>query len=255
MNDFASQAGHFYTLAGEPMYEIVGKNGKLRQTNVRDARELNLVPSVTTIIRCAAAPRLEQWKREQVLLAALTLPRRPGELEADWLRRVEQDWQAQGRAAADRGTAIHAAIEKHYRGEPDPDWWEWVKVAKDAIEGACGPQNWKPERSFATFEPRPYGGKLDLHSDEWVIDVKTKDQLAGKTLRPRDLYDEHHQQLSAYARGVGLTTFRAGILFVDRAEPVATFVEADPQALREGLEMFDGLLAYWYAKSQLKVAA
>jgi hypothetical protein len=104
--DFATQAGHWYALNGEPRYTIKGANGRERNTTLADARKLQLVPSVTTIIRMAAAPALEKWKRDQVLLAALTLPRRDGEPEADWLRRVEQDSQEQGKQAAERGTAI-----------------------------------------------------------------------------------------------------------------------------------------------------
>jgi hypothetical protein len=79
MTEFATSAGHWYTLDGEPCYTIVGKNGAERNTTLRDARTMALVPSVTTIIRQAAAPALEKWKRDQLLMAALTLPRMPNE--------------------------------------------------------------------------------------------------------------------------------------------------------------------------------
>lgn len=249
---FATAAGHWYSLTGEPMYTIVGKNGKQRNTTLRDARELSLVPSVTTIIRMAAAPALEKWKRNQVLLAALTLPRRQDEPESDWLRRVEQDWQEQGRAAADRGTAIHAAIEKHYRGEPPTDeLWPYVKAASAVMLDACGEQAWNAERSFA--HPLGYGGKTDLHSAEWVNDVKTKDGDVGES--KQSTWDEHAMQLAAYRRGLGVHTARCGILFVGRDVPSAQFVEIPEPELVKGLAMFDALLAYWYASTGLKIAA
>src|SRR6185369_1021896 len=91
MTDYASEGGHFYTRAGEPAYTIVGKNGVERNTTLRDARKLDLVPGVTSIIRCAAAPGLEAWKQDQLLLAALTLPRLDGESEKSWLSRVKTD--------------------------------------------------------------------------------------------------------------------------------------------------------------------
>ena len=75
------ESTHWYTRAGNPMYTIIGKNGKERNTTLRDARTLDLVPSVTTILGVAAKPGLEKWKQEQVLLAALTLPRQDGEGE------------------------------------------------------------------------------------------------------------------------------------------------------------------------------
>jgi len=242
-NDFANSSGHWYRLDGTPAYTIVGKNGKERNTTLRDARELTLVPSVTTIIRCASAPQLEKWKRNQVLLAALTLPRNEGEAEDAWLARVEKDWQESSRNAMDRGTEIHGAIERSYRGQaPDPDWWDWVKAARGVIDGQCGPQNWFPERSFA--HPDGFGGKCDLHSASWVIDVKTKDGEA-----PKGLYDEHLMQLAAYRHGLGVPGARCGILYVSRDTPAASFVEAGADDLRAGLAMFSGLLTYWQAKN------
>jgi hypothetical protein len=103
---------HWYTRDGEPAYEVPAAKGGMRPTTLRDARKLNLVPSVTTIIRCAAAPGLELWKANQLMMAALTLPRRDGEAEKDWLSRVVQDSKEQARKAAARGTAIHAAYPR-----------------------------------------------------------------------------------------------------------------------------------------------
>ena len=250
---FATSSQHWYRLDGSPAYTVIGKNGKERATTLRDARSLQLVPSVTTIIRMAAAPALEKWKRDQVLLAALTLPQREGEPEAEWLKRVEQDWQEQGRKAADKGTRIHTAIEQHFRDEqPDEELWDWVKIAKDELLDRCGAQAWKPERSFA--HPSGYGGKTDLHSDEWVIDIKTKD---GDP--PSALYDEHLMQLAAYRMGLGVMNARCAILFVSRDHPSARLVEPSALELIQGENMFMALLAFWQAKTghrpRLKEAA
>lgn len=249
MSDFATAGGHWYTADGSPAYTIVGANGKERQTTLRDARKLGLLPSVTGIIRMAAAPALERWKRNQVLLAALTLPRKADEAETAWLARVENDWQEQGRAAADHGTRIHGAIEKHFRRQPpDEDLWDWVKVARDAIDAKCGPQPWSAERSFAS--PLGYGGKTDLHSQEWVIDIKTKDgPLEGVTL-----YDEHVMQLAAYRDGLERREARCGILFVQRDEPTAVLVEASADELRKARTMFHALLTFWQSKNGYRPA-
>lgn len=250
MSDFATAAGHWYAQDGSPCYTMTGKNGKERNTTLRDARELGLYPSVTTIIRMAAAPALEKWKRNQVLMAALTLPRKIDETEIDWLARVERDWQEQGRAAADKGTAIHAAIEKHYRGQPpDEEYWDWVKVSRTVIENTCGQDNlWSCERSFA--HPLGYGGKLDLHCPAWLLDAKTKDGI-----ETAEVYDEHLMQLAAYRRGAGLFNARCGILFVDRLTASAKIVECPEPDLVRGLVMFDSLLAFWYARTGLRYAA
>jgi hypothetical protein len=237
--DFATAAGHWYGLDGSPRYTIIGKNGKERNTTLRDARELQLVPSVTTIIRCAAAPALENWKVDQGILAALTLPRMPNEPEAEWLKRVKQDSQEQAKKAAARGTEIHGAIERHFRGQPpDPALFPWVKAAVAELDKLGG--GWNSERSFA--HPLGYGGKTDLWSFQWVIDFKGKE---GEL--PDKLYDEHEMQLAAYRRGVGVVNARCGILFFARDRPEVKFVESFN--LFSGLAMFDSLLAYWQAKT------
>lgn len=244
MADYAAESGHWYRPDGTPAYTIVGKNGKERATTLRDAREHGLLPSVTGIIRLAAAPGLEKWKRQQVLLAALTLPRLDDENEPDWLKRVEQDWQEQSRKAAGKGERIHGGIERHYRGMlPDEDIWPHVCSAKNEIDGYCGAQEWNAERSFA--HERGYGGKTDLFCRDWVLDIKTKD-----TLDDLALFDEHLMQLAANRRGQGVDNAQCGILFVTRGEePKACFVRAKESDLERGLFMFDALLDYWYAKT------
>ena len=57
---YTSEAGHWYTKDGVPAYTVIGKNGKERNTNLRDAREHSLVPSVTTIINVAAKHGLDR---------------------------------------------------------------------------------------------------------------------------------------------------------------------------------------------------
>ena len=37
---FKSESGHWYTQEGEPMYTIIGANGKERNTTVRDAKKI-----------------------------------------------------------------------------------------------------------------------------------------------------------------------------------------------------------------------
>ena len=70
---FKSESGHWYTKEGEPMYTIVGANGKERNTTLRDAKSLALVPSVTTVIGMVAKPALENWKMNQLLNSGLSI--------------------------------------------------------------------------------------------------------------------------------------------------------------------------------------
>ena len=80
----ASESNHWYTRDGLPQYTVPSKkDGSPRATTLRDARTMNLVPSVTTVLNVAAKPALLAWLQQQVLLAALTLPRRPDEPEKE----------------------------------------------------------------------------------------------------------------------------------------------------------------------------
>ena len=109
-----SSSQHWYTKDGEPSYTRLTKEGKVRNTTLRDAKKEGLLPSVTTIISSLAKPGLERWKQEQVLLASLTLPRLENEPEEDWLKRVIEDSRSTGKDAMDRGTQIHNILEAYF---------------------------------------------------------------------------------------------------------------------------------------------
>lgn len=244
-NKRPSEQGHWYAIDGTPMYEIVGANGNKRPTTLRDARKLNLLPSVTGIIKCAAAPGLENWKSEQLMLAALTLPRKEDEPESVWLDRVRTDSRETARKAAERGTGIHAAIQSSYEGEtPSEDMWPFVKGAKQAVD-AWLPAGWRAERSFGC--PMGYGGKVDLSCDAAVLDFKTKEFKEDDDLKT---WDEHSMQLAAYRVGLGLIVARGAICYVSASVPgLARLIEVSQDDLAKGWEMFTSLLSYWQAKN------
>ena len=244
MSDFAQEGGHWYLPDGEPFYTIVGKNGIERPVTLRDARPVGAVPSVTGIIRLMAAPQLEKWKRTQLALACLTLPRIEGESSDSFLGRAEKDWQKEGRDAAERGTEIHGAVERFFRNrrDPSPALEPWVR----AIQAELPQYGYFPERSFA--HPDGFGGKVDLHSPEWVIDLKGKEWNGDDV---PSLYDEHPMQLGAYRHGLGLPRARCGILFFNRLRPLAHLVEIKESELQRGLTMFQALLALWKAKNRM----
>jgi len=87
----ASESQHWYTQEGMPQYTVTAKNGTQRNTTLRDARTMKLVPSVSTIIGCAAKPGLEAWKLNQMMLACMTLPRASDESEESYIERVKHD--------------------------------------------------------------------------------------------------------------------------------------------------------------------
>jgi hypothetical protein len=257
MSQVASEAGHWYTLTGEPAYEVVGKSGELRPTTLRDARKLNLVPSVTTIIKCADAPALNKWMRDQVLMAALTLPKIDGESMEAYAQRIVDDSRQQASTARDIGTTIHGCIEKQLCGEYfDPTFVDHVRDSIRTLGDWCGPlDEIRPERSFA--HPLGYGGKCDVHKkpaidlnethNGFVADFKSKDFTADKL---PNVYENHSMQLAAYREGFDMPLARCAIIYVSTSVPGLThLVEIEEAELARGWNMFCALLRYWQLKN------
>lgn len=246
----SSENQHWYDRNGNPVWEVVGAKGQMVTPDIRHARKLGLLPGATSIGNCASKPQLERWKVEQGILAAYTLPPVPGESGEAWMYRVVNDSQEQGRKAADRGTAIHAAIQAHFQGEPsDAEFWPYVKAVDELLFKRCGDQAWKPEHSFGC--EKGYGGKVDIHSQLWLLDFKTKESADLDNPDKKLTWDEHPQQLAAYRRGLEIPRARCANVFVSRDEPVIVkFCEHAEEDLERGLRMFDHLLAYWQVKNR-----
>ena len=237
-----TDAGHFYDLDGNPAYTIIGKNGKERNTNVKDAREKQLVPSVTTILNLLAKHGLEKWKSQQAILAALTLPRLPDESEQDWLDRVVVDSKATGRDAMNRGTEMHGQLEMFYLNIMQ-DYPSYVHRTDIVLTEHFGHIIWDSEKSFA--HRLGYGGKCDLSSEKGiVVDFKTKESLEKAAV-----YDEHIYQLAAYREGLGMPDARCAIVFVSDTETQVH--EIDDSKLTQGWNVFKKLVELYRIKNNL----
>lgn len=255
----ASEGGHWYSADGAPAYEVVGANGKLRAVTLRDARNKNLFPSVTTVLSILAKPSLVAWQKENVALSCITLPRLAGEDETQFAARAIKDAAEQARAARRLGTTIHEQIERSFAGATDPQWLPFVMPVREALSAAFGERDWQPERSFA--HPAGFGGKVDLFARDGdrplVIDFKTKDLAAGDKWNSVTAFDEHATQLAAYALGLGLNADGAEPLlvnvFVSAREPglVKIHRHADGTFARER-DFFLRLLEAWQIRKNYR---
>jgi len=245
---YTSEAGHWYTVLGDPRYEVPAKDGSMRPTTLRDARKLNLLPSVTAIIRQAAAEGLTQWKIRQAVMSALTHPGLTGSDEDVAL--ILRDAQEQGREAAKRGTEIHYSLQKHFQGrEVATDHQKHVLGAVEALLKAFGSLDGvKAEQSFGCVYG--YGGKIDLSSPSLIVDFKTKE--FGPDSLPKT-WDEHAYQLAAYREGVGYSDARCAICFVSVTHPgLSHIVELDEAELLRGWKCFYHLLEFWFASKNYR---
>lgn len=246
----AQEGGHWYSAEGRPVYEVPRSDGNgMRPATLRDARKMGLFPGTTTVIRCADRPGLTNWMVDQGILAALTLPRLKDEPEAAWLRRVKQDSKEQARKAAERGTAIHAAIQDGFEGAPVPEEYLPHRQAACSVLfnwNSFPDWHWWAEKSFS--HGLGFGGKVDLHCSGFVCDFKTKEFGPDDDLKT---WDEHAMQLAAYREGLKMPNARAAVCYVSVSHPgVARLIEIEPSELERGWECFKSLLSFWQAKNR-----
>ena len=255
----SAESVHWYQQDGSPQYTVKAKDGSDRPTTLRDARIMNLVPSVTTVMKIIAKPGLDVWKNEQLLLAAMTLPRKPEETEKEFIARIIADSKETGKQAAEKGTRIHESIERWYSGDFNVEHAETAEAFETAVfEHFESPpfENWRTEIAFAS--PLGFGGKVDLHMEQneyapdgIVLDAKSKEFGPDDKV---DGYDEHVMQLAAYRHGLGIPHARCANVFASRTHPgLIRIVEWSEEELAKGWEMFQCLLRFWKIKSNFGV--
>lgn len=204
------EASHWYLPDGTPFHTVPMKKdpSQTRPTTLRDARDKGALPSVTNVLGVMAAPQLEAWKREQAVLAALTLPRIAGENDEAFARRVVDDADSISKEAMDLGTRVHAAAEAHLRGEPPPVDFEAVALLQPAIP-LLAQFELSTIEQVVVSKGGGYAGRLDMagiHQSgrHAVVDIKTQNvKRNAKGVPTPAFYDKWPLQLAAYAEGLG----------------------------------------------------
>lgn len=200
-----SESSHYYWPNGTPCFELPKKSGNgMKRTTLADARELGLLPSVTTILKIIHKQGLQDWLIMQAVKAVMTVPRLKDEKTDDFLERVlvkDRVQDMESGLAARRGTDIHAALESAIQGEAFDDTLRPYIEAVFPILESLGKVVW----SEKVLVGDGYAGKGDvaLENDQHiaVIDFKS----VGKATLPMDSWPEHRMQLAAYAKAIGNT--------------------------------------------------
>lgn len=244
---------HWYTKEAKAMHTVIGKNGKERATTLRDARKLNLFPSVTTIISVQDKPMLTQWLINQLLAHCIKNPYSPFEhILEDYKKSALISMRKDGKKAAERGTEIHNKLEVYYKyGLINIKDEKYIRPAFTLIEETFGYGGWITE---ATFAARGFAGCVDLHHPEKhiIIDFKTKDK---DDINNVEQYDDHKMQLAAYQVGLGLPSkTRRFNLFInvnpnlpDKRKGECKLIECIN--FSRYLEMFSCLHKFWNLKN------
>lgn len=203
---------HWYTKDAQACYELPKKDGSgMKVPTLADARKLNLLPSVTTILKIMAKPELQKWIVEQAVLSVLTTPRNEGEQLDAFIQRVLHDEKIQdqeAQAARDKGVAIHDAMERYFTGQDVPEELRpWIMPAAEAV-GKYG----EVVAAEKILVGKGFAGKTDLIQKAplfwWVWDFKTSKKLPDPK---KGAWKEHRLQLAAYANAF-LRTIDTGLI-------------------------------------------
>lgn len=208
---------HFYKPTGEPAHD-----GGLIQ-----AKKEGHFPSVTTIIKVLNNEGINTYRVQQMMMAALTLPRGKKETDEQFMERLEMDARAHSYAAIDLGNIMHAAIQRYFFSGEFPE--KWIPIPQrpvvpyliEIFETHAITSPWT-EVSFANHH-MGFGGQVDLiaysNGEPVIWDYKTQDAktplMSGA---PKfKMYPEWGIQLAAYRHAVsqieGFESFKTARCF------------------------------------------
>lgn len=195
--------GHFYDKDGSPRYTVPYADPRKgeRDTTLRDAKKLGLLPSVTTITGIVGSEALVNYKLNQLLDAVILHPYDDSCSVERWRSAVLEVSREHSKKASERGSELHDSLEKYYKtGKIDKKNEGFIKPAIDLIDERFGPNmNWVAEQAFGCVK-EGFGGKVDLYSPRGVIlDFKTKTTSDVSKMVP---YAGHHMQSAAYQEGL-----------------------------------------------------
>ena len=246
------------------MHSVLSLKGEARATTLRDARKLNLVPSVTNIIGVIAKPELTSWLQEQAVLAALTLPRIAGETEDAFAKRVVSDSLTTRDGAADFGTAFHHGAERVAqtlevdRMHPAAGWLE---LYRDWFQAKAAKLQWTEK--VLVHQELGFAGTADLlieHAEHGLtlVDIKTQGVKPGAKATA---YKSWCYQLAAYRKAFGQPV-RCMNLIVNSKECSAPVEHLwSEEEIERGCEAFEAARRLWIIEkaydpsASLKLAA
>jgi hypothetical protein len=208
----SNESGHWYTRDGKAAHTQKTKPGAknpTRPTTIRDAKEQDLLPSVSGITRVMSAPGLDYYKNQQLVKACFDCPATGDENFDDYFKHVSEKSGQDAGGAAELGTVIHAALESYYAepliytphdilvGDQAVNSEDFIRPVDKAIK-ELGLEVMHAEKVLVN-DAYGYAGTTDIifkTADSYgVADFKTTRTKPGK---PKEPNESHPLQIAAY---------------------------------------------------------
>jgi hypothetical protein len=209
-----------------------------------------LLPSVTNILGVINKPALLEWKLQQALTAALTLPRLEGETTDAFADRAVEDALAYTSTAASFGTDVHEMCAMLLMGKTEgwsPEVEPWAAHVRDWIAERVGSVMFV-ERTV-TNAVEGYAGTADAwvfdrEGGQVLVDFKTQGVKEGKAPA---IYEDWAPQLAAYRATLATYQKVSCMSVVIGSRVPAPLVEHiwPADAITEGWAAFKGAATVW----------
>lgn len=260
----STKSQHWYDKDGKAVFEVPkAKGGGTRATTITDARKMNLYPSVTTILSVMAKPQLDDWKLTQVAERAYANPPQDNEDVGTYARRTIDNAFEQVSDAADLGTAIHSAIEAHFKGELVPEAMQvYVQPVVAALEAAdinivkheLRLVNQAAGYAGTTDAVMILNGKGPLGGTKGILDFKSRKTKPGVKCEP---WDTEPMQIAAYGVAYFDNVPPCGAnVYISTTEPGRVeIVTYNFYELKEAWEAFSNACSLWQYLKKYKPAA
>jgi len=229
------QARHFVPMAKDP--------SRNRPSRVSDAKKAlkngeQWFPSVTTVLNVLDKPALVNWKVDQHLQQAFSVP--PLQDQGMWIDKVKSITRNAMDVAPSAGTDMHKILEDNvFSSEQlnlDKEAFMIVNGVEMALDNISMDEGVFYKEEYFLDDGVGYAGCADLvvKNDEcWVIDYKTK--LTADKFKPGKMaYPDHTRQLAAYGMALFPDKFRAANIFICLETGDIDFHEHSWESLENG---------------------
>lgn len=227
-----SGSAHWYGRDGSPQHH----------TNIKGAKRHGYYPSVTSYLKVWPKPALDRWKIEQAIMSALTLPRKDGEADDAFAKRVAEDMGEEARSAARIGTDLHGLmnvrlVTGQWPVDIKPELRPWAEMYEPWVASEITKTILSEE--VLCNDEWGYAGTVDLIAETRQYGLAVLD-FKNQNVRETGpaFYEEWLMQLFAYAAAwdPALPQFREKdtkvdnliSLALDRNKPCAPYVKVWP---------------------------